>query len=73
MIAMIYISVLSFTMPELFGGIPLVLPTSQTSSSTPKPATYQIRCSAWSIMDELSEYGTRRAYRMKRESFFALF
>jgi hypothetical protein len=24
-------------------------------------------------MDELSEYGTRRAYRMKRESFFALF
>jgi hypothetical protein len=41
MIAMIYISALSVTMPELFGGTPLVLPTSQTSSLTPKTATYQ--------------------------------
>jgi hypothetical protein len=72
-IAMIAIAALSWTMPELFGGIiPLVLPR-RTSSTTPKPAIYRVRRSVWSIMEELGEYGTRRAYRMKRESFFQLF
>jgi hypothetical protein len=61
------------TMPVLFGGTQLLLPTSQTSSSTQKPATYRTRRSIWSIMEELGMYGTRRAYRMKQKSFFALF
>ena len=72
-IAMIYISALAFTRPVLFGGTPLLPSTSRTPSSTRKPATYRTRRSIWSIMEELGVYGTRRAYRMKRDSFFALF
>ena len=71
-LTMIAITALSFTMPELFGTL-RGIPTSQTSSSTPKPATYPIRRGFWSIMEELGTYGTLRAYRMKRDSFFELF